>query len=63
MIEKPYEKDAPSNMAIICRYILTSYTFNILKNTKPKTKEEIQITDILLQKANQINVIAYKFKG
>lgn len=63
MVEKPHEKDAPSNIAIIGRYILTPYIFNNLKNTKPKTWEEIQITDALLQKAKQCNVIAYKFKG
>jgi UTP--glucose-1-phosphate uridylyltransferase len=63
MVEKPHEKDGPSNMAVIGRYILKPYTFDILKNAKPKTGEEIQITDALLQKAKQGNVIAYKFKG
>jgi UTP--glucose-1-phosphate uridylyltransferase len=63
MVEKPHEKDGPSNMAIIARYFLKPYTFNILKNAKPKTGEEIQITDALLQKAKHGNVIAYKFKG
>ena len=63
MIEKPEPKDAPSNMAIIGRYILTPDIFNILRNMKPGTGGEIQITDALLTQAKQGKVIAYKFKG
>jgi UTP--glucose-1-phosphate uridylyltransferase len=63
MVEKPEEKDAPSNMAIIGRYILTPDIFNTLKNIKPDKSGEIQITDALLIQAKQAKVIAYKFKG
>ena len=63
MIEKPEPKDAPSNMAIIGRYILTPDIFDILKNMKPSKGGEIQITDALLNQAKQGKVIAYKFKG
>ena len=63
MIEKPEQKNAPSNMAIIGRYILTPDIFNILKNIKPDRNGEIQITDALLVQAKQAKVIAYKFKG
>ena len=63
MVEKPEEKNAPSNMAIIGRYILTPDIFNILKNIKPDKSGEIQITDALLVQAKQGKVIAYKFKG
>jgi len=63
MIEKPEPKDAPTNMAIIGRYILTPDIFNILKNIKPDKNGEIQITDALLVQAKQTKVIAYKFKG
>ena len=63
MVEKPSEKNAPSNMAIIGRYILTPDIFNILKNIKPGKGGEIQITDALLVQAKQGKVIAYKFKG
>ena len=63
MVEKPETKDAPSNMAIIGRYILTPDIFNILRNTKPGKDGEIQITDALLTQAKQGKVIAYKFKG
>jgi len=63
MIEKPDEKNAPSNMAIIGRYILTPDIFNILKNIEPGNNGEIQITDALNIQAKQGNVIAFKFKG
>jgi UTP--glucose-1-phosphate uridylyltransferase len=63
MVEKPDPKDAPTNMAIIGRYILTPDIFNILKNTKPGKGGEIQITDALLEQAKQGKVIAYKFEG
>jgi UTP--glucose-1-phosphate uridylyltransferase len=63
MVEKPSEKDAPSSMAIIGRYILTPDIFNILKNIKPDKSGEIQITDALKIQATRGKVIAYKFKG
>ena len=63
MVEKPATKDAPSNLAIIGRYILTPDIFDILRETKPGKAGEIQITDALLKQAKQGNVIAYKFKG
>ncbi len=63
MVEKPDTKDAPSNLAIIGRYILTPDIFDILKETKPGKGGEIQITDALLEQAKMGNVIAYKFKG
>ena len=63
MVEKPDPKDAPSNLAIIGRYILTPDIFEIIKNTKPGKGGEIQITDALLEQAKQGKVIAYKFKG
>jgi len=63
MVEKPKQKNAPSNMAIIGRYILTPDIFNILKNIEPDKNGEIQITDALLVQAKQAKVIAYKIKG
>jgi UTP--glucose-1-phosphate uridylyltransferase len=63
MIEKPYPKDAPSNMAIIGRYILTPDIFKILQKTKPGKGGEIHITDALLEQAKEGKVIAYRFKG
>ena len=63
MIEKPEKESAPSNMAIIGRYILTPDIFNILKNIKPDKRGEIQITNALLVQAKQSKVIAYRSKG
>lgn len=63
MVEKPDPKDAPTNMAIIGRYILTPDIFDILRETKPGKGGEIQITDALLEQAKMGKVIAYKFRG
>ncbi len=63
MIEKPDPKDAPSNMAIIGRYILTPDIFDILRDTKAGKGGEIQITDALRTQAKAGKVIAYTFKG
>ena len=63
MIEKPSAKEAPSNMAIIGRYILTPDIFNIIENTKPGVNNEVQLTDALQVQANEGKVIALKFKG
>ncbi len=63
MVEKPAPEDAPSNLAVIGRYVLTPEIFNILDNTPPGKNNEIQITDALLTQAQRGNVIGYKFKG
>lgn len=63
MVEKPEPKDAPSNLAIIGRYILIPEIFNVIKETKPGKGGEIQITDALLTLAKQGKVLAYKFEG
>ena len=63
MVEKPESKDAPSNLAIIGRYILIPEIFDIIKNTPAGKGGEIQITDALLTLAKQGKVLAYKFEG
>lgn len=63
MVEKPDAKDAPSNLAVIGRYILTPDIFEILENTPPGKGGEIQLTDALLTQAKNGCVLAYKFKG
>ena len=63
MVEKPNPQDAPSNLAIIGRYILTPQIFNFLDHTAPGKNGEIQITDALLRQAQDNIIIAYKFKG
>jgi len=63
MVEKPEPKEAPSNLAIIGRYILTPDIFEVIKNTKPGKNGELQITDALMNLAKNGMVLAYKFKG
>lgn len=63
MIEKPSIEDAPSNLGIIGRYILTPDIFELLRNTPPGKNGEIQITDALKMQAEQGCVLAYRFKG
>ena len=63
MVEKPEPAVAPSNLAIIGRYILTPDIFDILRDTKPGKGGEIQITDALLTQAKTGMVLGYKFRG
>ena len=63
MVEKPPEGEAPSNLAIIGRYILTPDIFDIIRDTPPGKNGEVQITDALLTQAKQGCVMAYKFAG
>ncbi len=63
MVEKPQPEDAPSNLAIIGRYILTPDIFDILRETAPGRNGEVQITDALLAQASSGSVMAYKFEG
>ncbi len=63
MVEKPSKEEAPSNLAIIGRYILTPDIFDLIADTEPGKGGEIQITDALMKQAQQGCVLAYKFKG
>jgi UTP--glucose-1-phosphate uridylyltransferase len=63
MVEKPEAASAPSNLAIIGRYILTPDIFDILRETPPGANGEVQLTDALQTQARQGCVMAYKFSG
>ena len=63
MVEKPDPEVAPSNLAIIGRYILTPDIFDIIRETKPGKGGEVQITDALLTQAKKGMVLAFKFNG
>lgn len=63
MVEKPDPADAPSNLAIIGRYILTPDIFDILRSTPPGRNGELQITDALMTQAAEGRVLGYRFKG
>ena len=63
MVEKPAVEDAPGNLAIIGRYILTPDIFDQIHDTEPGKGGEIQITDALMAQAQRGCVMAYKFQG
>jgi UTP--glucose-1-phosphate uridylyltransferase len=63
MVEKPRQKDAPSNLAIIGRYILTPGIFDTLEATGKGSGGEIQLTDGLRSLLGKQRILAYKFRG
>ena len=63
MVEKPAPSDAPSNLAVIGRYILTPDIFEIIRNTPPGRNGEVQLTDALQAQASEGRVLAYRFEG
>ncbi|MCH4200340.1 MAG: UTP--glucose-1-phosphate uridylyltransferase GalU [Clostridium tyrobutyricum] len=63
LVEKPKVEDAPSNIAILGRYIITPSIFKILKDTVPGKGGEIQLTDALRTLANKEAMYAYNFRG
>ena len=62
-VEKPKPEDAPSDLAIIGRYLLTPEIFEELENTKPGKGNEIQLTDAIDSLNNRQHVYAHEFKG
>lgn len=63
VVEKPKKDDAPSNIAIMGRYILSSRIFGILENLKPGAGGEIQLTDAIAELNRNEAVYAYNFEG
>ena len=63
MVEKPDPDNAPSNLGIIGRYILTPDIFEILRATKPGSGGEIQITDALRELARHKTVMGYRINA
>jgi UTP--glucose-1-phosphate uridylyltransferase len=63
LIEKPSPEDAPSNIAILGRYIINPAIFEILAHTKPGKGGEIQLTDGLKELATKEAMYAYIFAG
>jgi UTP--glucose-1-phosphate uridylyltransferase len=64
MVEKPKPADAPSNLAVVGRYVLPGRIFSLLEQTTPGAGGEIQLTDAIdaLLK-EQGKVLAYRFEG
>jgi UTP--glucose-1-phosphate uridylyltransferase len=63
LIEKPRPQDAPSNQAIVGRYILDGRIMGVLRNQKPGAGDEIQLTDALNGLTSDPGLDAYRFKG
>jgi UTP--glucose-1-phosphate uridylyltransferase len=63
LIEKPEIDKAPSNIAILGRYIITPKIFDILENAKPGINGEIQLTDALKRQLKFEPIYAYTFNG
>uniref|UniRef100_A0A7C3RW46 UTP--glucose-1-phosphate uridylyltransferase n=1 Tax=Dictyoglomus thermophilum TaxID=14 RepID=A0A7C3RW46_DICTH len=63
LVEKPSVEEAPSNLAIVGRYILTPEIFNMLEKVRPGRGGEIQLTDGLKLLLEKEAIYAYEFKG
>src|SRR6202140_561502 len=63
LVEKPKSKNAPSNLAIIGRYVLTPEVFESLENTEAGTGGEIQLTDGLKHALRSRPIYGYRFEG
>lgn len=63
MVEKPKPSEAPSNLAIIGRYILTPTIFKHLGQSKAGANQEIQLTDAMKSLLKEQPIFGYKFKG
>jgi UTP--glucose-1-phosphate uridylyltransferase len=63
IVEKPKPEDAPSNLAVVGRYILTPRIFELLEKTSRGTGNEIQLTDAIAALLKEEQVLAYEFDG
>lgn len=63
LVEKPSPESAPSNLAIIGRYILAPEIFDHLENTPPDHRGEIQLTNGLKGLLTHRRILGYKFEG
>lgn len=63
LVEKPAREEAPSNLAIVGRYVLPPEIFGCLERTPPGAKGEIQLTDALLLLLETCELFSYEFQG
>jgi UTP--glucose-1-phosphate uridylyltransferase len=63
VVEKPKPEVAPSNLAIVGRYVLPGRIFELLENTRPGAGGEIQLTDAIEALLAEQSVLAYRFEG
>jgi UTP--glucose-1-phosphate uridylyltransferase len=63
MVEKPKPEDAPSNLAVVGRYVLPARIFALLEHTTPGAGGEIQLTDAIAALLAETPVLAHRFAG
>jgi len=63
IVEKPKPEVAPSNLAVVGRYVLSPRIFDLLENVKPGAGGEIQLTDAIAELLKLEQVDAYRFEG
>ncbi|MBN6151603.1 UTP--glucose-1-phosphate uridylyltransferase GalU [Xanthomonas sp. AmX2] len=63
IVEKPKPADAPSDLAVVGRYVLSSKIFDLLEKTTPGAGGEIQLTDAIAELIKIDPVLAYRFEG
>jgi UTP--glucose-1-phosphate uridylyltransferase len=63
IVEKPRPEDAPSNLAVVGRYVLNSRIFDLLEGATPGAGGEIQLTDAIAALLKEEDVFAYRFQG
>ncbi len=63
IVEKPSPENAPSNTAVVGRYILTPRIFDLLENTQKGAGNEIQLTDAIAELLKEQRVLSYNFEG
>mgnify|MGYP001427533564 FL=1 len=63
VVEKPAPEEAPSNLAIVGRYVLPGRIFDLLERTRPGKGGEIQLTDAIEALLAEREVLAYRFEG
>ncbi len=63
IVEKPAVDKAPSNVAVVGRYILTPRIFDLLEKTQKGAGNEIQLTDAIAELLKEQRVLSYNFKG
>ena len=63
IVEKPKPEVAPSNLAVVGRYVLSGSIFDLLRKTRPGAGGEIQLTDAIAALLGQERALAYRFEG
>lgn len=63
MVEKPKKEEAPSNLIIVGKYVITPEVFNYLATAKPGKDGEIRLADAFIAMLQQETVLGYEFEG